>query len=333
VWIVIIMVHTRHVDASTRRDACNRDTLLGMRRLEMLLLGATALFWGSSFMFIKISIEELSPMLVMVVRCAIGGAGLWIAAALMLRRSSTPRTLRSSVREALLTRPYALAIVGLLTGLPLTLIAVAEQHVDSGLTGVINASVPLWAAVLAIWFDDAHRTGPWRIAGVSIGFAGVVLLAASRGVMHGGSEAWGIALIVVATFMYAVSAIIVRERLTNVPGVQVAAWSVSVAAVMFVVPALMQLPSQPVSTRVIGAMLALGIVGTFLGFLCYYELLSRVGATRAAMVTYLIPPFALAYGWLLLSEQIGVESLVALALILAGVWIGSREERGVRAQD
>jgi drug/metabolite transporter (DMT)-like permease len=296
-----------------------------MRRADLGLLVLTALCWGSSFMFIKVALEELDPVLVMTARCALGAIPLWITASWLRRRSGDRlwRGVRTSVRE----RPWSLLALGLLTGLPLWFVAIGEEHVDSGLAGVVNASVPLWAALLAIRFDPLHRTGPRRMLGVLVGFAGVVLLALARGAIGGGSEAFGIATVAAAGLMYASSAVLVRERLAHLPSVESAAWSVTIGAALFAIPAATNLPDHAPSGTTIGSIAALGVLGTFLGFLGYYELLARVGAARATMVTYLLPPLALGYGWLLLDEPIGLESIAAMVVILVGVWLGSRPER------
>jgi drug/metabolite transporter (DMT)-like permease len=296
-----------------------------MRRSDLILLTVTALCWGSSFMFIKVAVEELDPVLVMVARCALGAVPLWITAAWLRRRSG--ERLWRGVRDAVRERPWSLLALGALTGLPLWFVAIGEEHVDSGLAGVVNASVPLWAALLALRFDPLHQTGPRRMAGVLVGFAGVVLLALARGSIGGGSEAFGIATVAAAGLMYASSAVLVRERLAHLPSVESAAWSVSIGALLFVVPAASELPARLPSGEIVGSIIALGLLGTFLGFLGYYELLARVGAARATMVTYLLPPLALGYGWLLLDEPIGPESIAAMVVILAGVWLGSRPER------
>lgn len=296
-----------------------------MRRSELVLLTVTALSWGSSFMFIKVAVDELDPVLVMVARCTLGAIPLWAVAA-WLRRRSGDRLWRG-VREAVRERPWSLLMLGALTGLPLWFVAIGEEHVDSGLAGVVNASVPLWAALLALRFDPLHHTGPRRMVGVLVGFAGVVLLALARGSIGGGSEAFGIATVAAAGLMYASSAMLVRERLAHLPSVESAAWSVSLGALLFVLPAASRMPADPPSGQVVGSVVALGLLGTFLGFLGYYELLARVGAARATMVTYLLPPLALGYGWLLLDERIGLESLAAMVIILVGVWLGSRPER------
>lgn len=296
----------------------------------MLLFG-TALCWGSSFAFIKIAVEDgVHPLLLMVLRCTIGAVLLWIAVFWM-----RARTRRIDLQEGRVARPHArhwphLLANGVMTGVPLFLMGVGERSVDSGLAGVANASVPLWAALLAVRWDAQHRTTATRWVGAAIGFVGVVLLIAVRGSIGGSGESGGLLAIAAAAFIYAVSGIYTRERLNDVPSVEVAAWAVTWGAALFAVPAFVfWTPSSLPSTAALVSILLLGVLGTFGGFLLYYELLHRVGAARATLVTYLMPPMALVYGALLLNEPTRPESLVALALILVGVWIGSRGTGGV----
>lgn len=281
-------------------------------------------------MFIKVAVDELDPMLVMELRCIIGAIPLWLTA-WFLRRRRGERIVAESV-TAVRSRPWSLLALGLLTGMPLWFVALGEEHIDSGLAGIVNASVPLWAALLAIRFDREHPTGPRRLLGVGVGFAGVVLLAAARGALGGSAEVIGILTVACAGLMYAAGAILVRERLGGLPSVENAAWSVTIAALLFAIPAARVLPDSLPSAEAMGSLFALGFLGTFLGFLGYYELLTRVGAARATMVTYLLPPLAVGYGWLLLEERVGIESFGAMLIVLLGVWLGSRPERIPRAE-
>lgn len=308
---------------SVRRTAPRSDAQYApMPRSSLLLLVATALCWGSSFAFIKVAITGVEPLVVMTARAAIGATLLWVAATFLSARAG--RSLRGTVGGALRERPVELLALGLLTGLPLWLVAAGEQHVDSGLAGIANASVPLWAALLAVRWDQEHPTTPLRLVGVAIGLSGIVFLAVARGRVGGGGEGLGLGLVACASLLYAMGGILVRERLSHLPSVEVAAWSVTVATALFVVPATLNLPDAMPRATVLGSIFALGAFATFLGFLCYYELLARVGAARAAMVTYLLPPLAVGYGWALLDERVGPESVAAMAVVLIGVWLGSR---------
>jgi drug/metabolite transporter (DMT)-like permease len=296
----------------------------GVDLRSFLLLIGTALCWGISFVFIKVGVEAINPPMVMVLRCAIGGVLLWCFIALRWRTGRHPDGVRSRARSSFV--PFL--INGLMTGAPLTLVAVGERTIDSGLAGVVNASVPLWAAVLAIRWDREHPTSTRRMVGVTIGFIGVVMLLTIRGGIGGNSEVKGILCSAAAAATYAISGIYVRERMAAIPAVEVAAWSVTWGGAMFLIPGLLSSPldTSP-ATKVVVSIALLGVLGTFLGFLGYYELLARVGAARATMVTYLMPVLALVWGALLLNETIRPESLGALVLILLGVWIGSRSPR------
>lgn len=291
-----------------------------------LLLVATALCWGGSFVFIKVGVEELHPVLVMSFRCALGGALLWLVIALNRARGTHPAGVVARGRDAW----RRLAVNGALTGVPLSLVGIAERSIDSGFAGVMNASVPLWAGLLAIRWDRDHPTTSRTMVGLAIGFAGVVLLTASRGAIAGSGEVVGLLVCTAAAALYAVSGIFVRERLRGTPPLEIAAWSVTWAAVLLTVPGLLAEPlPASLSAEAVTSLVLLAVLGTFLAYACYYELLDRVGATRAALVTYLLPPLAVASGAIMLDEEIRPESITAMLVILFGVWHASRRDGAV----
>lgn len=257
-----------------------------MTRRDTALLLITALAWGSSFMFIKIALNDVPPLLIMSLRCLIGGSLLWIVAA----RS---RPMRTAISEGFRQRRWSLLAVGLLTATPLWLIARGEQHISSGLAGVINATVPLWAALLALRWDPEHKTTPLRLVGVIIGFGGILMLLFTRGGAGNSSELSGILMVATAAAMYAVGAVIVRQRLLHIPTIEIAAWAVSLGGLLSLPVGMFTVGDLTLHAASIASVIVLGVAGTFLGFLCYYELLAHVGAARAAMVTYLVPGFAL----------------------------------------
>lgn len=285
------------------------------------MLVGLALIWGSSFMFIKIGVGEVSPQLLVLVRCALGAAVIWLTIALTKRHTASAVPVEGELGAR---RQLSLAALGAMTAAPFLLIAWGEQDVDSGLAGIVNASVPLWSAWLSVRWDPQHR-GTWvRWVGVVVGFAGIVLLVAARGSLGGQAEMLGLLAVAAGALVYAVSGVYVRSTLSDMPPTRVAAWACSWAAALTLVPALFALPAQLPSPQVIASLLVLGVLATGVGFHLYYALLAEVGATRSALVTYLMPPVAVLYGAVVLDEPLRVEAVGAMALILAGVWLGSR---------
>jgi drug/metabolite transporter (DMT)-like permease len=283
-----------------------------MSRRQVLMLLALAGLWGSSFMFIKVGVRELEPVTLICLRLAIGALTL---APVVLVRLGAPKVIRE-VRAA--WRP--LVLIGIVnSAIPITSIAWAETRIDSGLTAVIQASAPLFTAVLALRFAQHDRvTGP-RLAGLLVGFGGVSLLV---GLQPSGDVVAGLA-VTFSAVCYAVAAIYSARALVDVPPLVSAAGALTAASLALAPFALLQLPSHFPSWKVTGAVLALAIGGTSVGYVLYYALLSGAGASRSILITYLVPAIALAYGVLLLGEPLTVEAVAGLALVLAGVGLGS----------
>ena len=276
----------------------------------LLLLAS---IWGASYMFIKIGLRDLSPPMVAWARIALAAAVLvpWAASLGAL----------GSVRG----RAGTVALIGAVqVAAPFLLIALGEQEISSALAGILVATAPIFTAVLAIWVDHEERSEGVRLLGIVIGIAGVVALfgldlSGSGSALLGGSSG-GLA-IVLAGLGYAVGGFLVKHRLGGAPPIGVAAW-VMVASTIWLLPAaLATAPDSAPALGPVAAVAALGVVGTGLAFAIFYTLIGRVGPARSFIVAYLAPGFAVAYGAVLLGEQITVVTVAGLGLILAGSWL------------
>ena len=205
--------------------------------------------------------------------------------------------------------------------IPFTLIAWGEKHVDSGVAAVANASVPIFVAVLAVWFVPSERSTGWRLVGVALGLVGVAVLA---GVHPAGGRlgAAGTGAIVVASVSYAAANLYAGRRMASGPAV-LAATSMISAAVVLLPFALLSLPSHTPGWKPLGSAVALGLLGTALAQILSYRMIRLYGSSRSVLVAYMLPAFALAYGAILLGEPITWQKLVGLASILGGVALGS----------
>jgi drug/metabolite transporter (DMT)-like permease len=280
------------------------------RHLVMLLVLAG--LWGASFMFIKIGVRELEPVTLVCARLGIGA--LTLAPVTFLRLGA--RRVVSEVRAA--WRP--LVTIGLInSAIPITSLSWAETRIDSGLAAVIQASAPLFTAVLAFRFAQHDRVTGDRRVGLLVGFAGVALLV---GVQPSGDVVAALA-VTFSALCYAIAAIYSARALADVPPLVSATGALAVASLALLPFALFQLPSDFPSWKVTGAMLALSIGGTGIAYVLYYALLSGAGASRSILITYLVPALALAYGVLLLGEPLTVAAVAGLALVLAGVALGT----------
>jgi len=205
--------------------------------------------------------------------------------------------------------------------IPWTLFGVAGQHVPSGVSAVANAATPLWSAILATVLLKSESLGPRRIAGLGIGFAGVLVLMAGDLNDLSWGETGSILLILVATLCYACSAVSIRKWCSGVPSVPLATVQVATASALLFPLALGTgaYAGAEWEPNVVASLVALGALGSGLAVVAYMYLIRNVGPVRASVVTYMVPPIGVFLGWAVLDEQIGWNLAVALVLILTGV--------------
>jgi len=197
------------------------------------------------------------------------------------------------------------------------LITYGESHIASSLTGILVAAAPIFTVLIAMRFDDDERPRGVAAAGIVVGILGVGLL---FGVDLSGDAAAiaGGLMVVLATVGYAIGSVWLKHRLAGLPAVGVAAGTLIVSALLLALPALFALPSRMPSLDASASLLALGAGGTGIAFLIFYTLIADVGPSRASLVAYIAPGFAVLYGVLLLAEPLTAGSVLGLALILAG---------------
>ena len=269
--------------------------------------------WGSSYLFIKIGVEDgLSPAFIVFARLALG--------ALVL----VPVALRSGALRGLRGNGGTVAFLGAvqLAG-PFVLITIGERWISSSLAGILVASAPIFVAVLALRLDRHERSAGMQLLGVTTGIVGVALLLGVD-VGTGGLELVGALFVLVASLAYAVGALVLKRRLGDVQPVAMAAGAMAAGAAFLLVPAAITFPTSAPALDAIGALLVLGIGGTGVAFLLFYTLIAQVGPARATIVAYLAPVFAVLYGVTLRGEVFTPLSLIGLALVLGGSWLASR---------
>lgn len=291
-----------------------KGTGMSAREFSMLLtLGA---IWGASFLLIKLGLEGLQPFALVELRLAL--AGLVLLGANAYRKGQF---------SALLANWRPLTVMGLLNcAVPYVLITWGEHYISSGLAAIYNACAPLWVALLlALLPASSERLSGLRLVGLLCGMLGVILVVsgnlslASEDPLH----LVGQGACLLAAFSYAVAGLYGRRALVGVPSSVSATGQLVTGAIMLLPLAALQVPNRMPSWLSIGAVVALAILGTALASMMYYWLLSRVGATGALLVTYLLPGFALIWGALFLREQVTVTAVLGLALVLAGIAITS----------
>jgi drug/metabolite transporter (DMT)-like permease len=276
------------------------------------MLVALAAIWGSSFMFIKVAVEEVTPGVVVFGRVLVATLALLPAVPFMIGW----RRLWTELRRY----AYPVVVLGIFNAaLPFWLLAWSEKRLDSGLAAVLQASMPLFTALFAVGFSRSDRVAGARLLGVLIGFLGVVLLV---GLQPGGDVLSALAVLVTAAF-YAGSVLYAGARLRGSPPIATSIGTLVVATVASMPLGIAQLPGHAPDWKAIGSIVALGAVGLSLAYILYFGLIAGAGASYAALVTYLVPALALGYGAVLLDEPVTASALGGLAFILVGVGLGT----------
>jgi drug/metabolite transporter (DMT)-like permease len=290
------------------------------RRYLAMLIGL-ALLWGASFLFIKVAVRELTPATLITGRLGLAALTLALLVPFVVGTGETLQQLRAHAGW--------LVVVALVnTAIPFWLLSWGETRIDSGLASIIQASVPIFNALIAfVAFREVRVTGA-PLLGVAIGFVGVALLV---GAQPEGKVLGALAVVGMA-FCYGVGGLLTGRYLKPVQPVVVAFASTVIATLVWLPVGVAQAPSQTPGWKTIGSVVALGIPGTALAYLLFFGLITGAGAAYASLVTYLIPPIALAYGAIFLDERFGAYAFGGLALILAGVALGTGAVRPRRAR-
>ncbi|MDQ3328197.1 MAG: DMT family transporter [Chloroflexota bacterium] len=299
-----------------------------MTPIDLSLLFGLAAMWGASFLFIKVAVLEISPLMLVSIRLVLAsGTMLLVQRALALRRPAPPAP---PVRQMWRSYLYVSVVNAII---PYTLIAWGEERITSGTASILNASTPLFTALLAgLAITHAgvlDKLTPRRAIGLLVGFAGVTVLIVGSGadvdLPTGRSALLGEVAVLVASLSYGIGGLYGRRAFEGMPPILPATWQSIFGAAVLLPFALVLTPLERVpSWQAIGSVVALGVVGTAIALLVYYELLARVGATRTVMVTYLLPVMALFYGAVLLDEVVSVYALLGLALVLLGITVTAR---------
>ena len=282
-----------------------------MRR-PIVFLTLLALIWGASFMLIKIADRQLSPATLIFGR--IGSAAVVLAAVAVWRLGTreTLAELRAAWRW--------LVVVGLVnTAVPFWLLSWGEKRLDSGLASIIQGAVPIFNALLAFAFFRELRVSGLKLAGLLIGFVGVALLVGAQ--PHG--KLLAAVAVVAMALCYAFGTLVAGRHLKGTPPLVVALASTVVATIAAAPAGIIQAPAGMWHGETIMAILVLGIVGTAIAYLLFFDLIRAAGPSYATLVTYLVPPIALAYGAIFLGESFGAVAFGALALILLGVGLAT----------
>lgn len=284
------------------------------RPRDALLLVLLALTWGHSFLFIKTAVASVAPLWVVTSRMAVGG--LLLLGIMLARRVSWPRDARTLA---------ILAFVGTAgAAFPWVGQAWAQQHLDSGLMAVLNATTPVATLVFSVVAgqERLHRN---RVAGLTIAVVGSFVVIG--GEVGAGRSTAALVVAALSTCGYALSAVVTRGYLSG----RVANLPASALQLIFGTAVLLPVawgasgpPPVALEPIVLLALLLLGLLGTGLAFLVYFALIASVGATNTSLVTYLIPVVGLSSGAFFRGERFGPSVYLGALGLLAGVWLAQR---------
>ena len=273
---------------------------------------ALALIWGVSFLLIKVTVQDMSPTVLLLFRSASGFAALALIV-LALRKPLFGPGWRGRV--------IGFGVMALTNAvIPWVAIGWGEERISSGLASILNSTTTLWTAVLIYWVMPTERPTAINYVGVVVGFAGVVILVFPELASHGLSgDVLGALAVVVASLSYAVNALYQRRKMRSVSIFEVSLGQLG-AGVLFAIPlAAPSLPSIHFHWVSMAAVIGLGAIGTGVAYTLYYYVMNTLGAVRAAGVTYLVPVTAVFWGAFLLNETVSASVVAGGIVILAGI--------------
>ncbi|MFV2105427.1 DMT family transporter [Micromonospora sp. LOL_015] len=296
-----------------------------MSRGSLVRLAMLALLWGSGFLWIKLALRGFTPVQIVLVRLALG--------ALVLIPVALHRGLRFPVDRSTWGHLFVAALVA--NAIPYTLFGIGEQTVDSGVAGVLNATTPLWTALIA-FAVGTDRTATWsRGAGLTLGFVGAMVIFTP---WESASElaSWGGLAILAASASYGISYVYMSKFLTNrgIPPIMLSAAQLTAGTILMILALpLGRLTVPDLRFDAVVSLLILGVLGTGVAYVLNYRLITDDGPTLASTVTYLLPVVAVVLGFVVVNEQVTASMVLGMLLVLAGVALVQRRPQRSKVSD
>ena len=284
-----------------------------MNRSDWATLLILAVTWGAAFMFIGVAVREVSPLTYVWLRVTIAAAAMWAWVAWRGEPHGLPRSIWGAILFLALFNNV----------IPFILFGWGQTHIASGLASILNATTPIWGVVVAHFFTADEKISPRKLAGVLLGFGGVAMMIGPALLHDLGSNALAQLACVAAALCYAFAGVFARRfRPMGVSPIAVTTGQLTASALFMLPLALivdrpwtMAMPSG----QAVAAIVALGVVSSALGYVLYFRLIDRAGATNALLVTLLVPPVAILLGALFLGEIIEGRDFAGLGLIALGL--------------
>ncbi|HEY2781704.1 MAG TPA: EamA family transporter [Steroidobacteraceae bacterium] len=273
---------------------------------------ALGIIWGLPYFFIKLALQEVSPLILAFSRVV-------LAAAILM-----PVAWHRGALRSLSNHKMAIVAFGLVEfAIPFSLISLGERWISSSVTGILIAMVPFSIALIQRFFGIREALGVWRILGLVVGFIGVAALLGTGSIS--GSLGWaGVGCMLLATLCYAIGPLIIQRHMNGLDSIGPLAASLLVAGLILLIPAAMDFPSNWPSPVALLSIAVLGTVCTAMAMLLMFYLVRHAGASRASVITYINPVVAALLGVWVLDEHLGIGGFIAFALILLGSWLATR---------
>jgi drug/metabolite transporter (DMT)-like permease len=276
--------------------------------VDLLVLGG---IWGASFLFMRVAAPEFGAIPLIAARIGIGAVFLILVLA---RRGGLSHLYPNAARLTLLG--------AMNSAVPFSLFAYAVLSVTAGFASVLNATSPLFGALVAfIWLRD--RPAPMRIAGLVVGFGGVLVLVWGRLSVRGDGGDTAVLAGLSAAVLYGISANYTKKKLGNIDPLVIATGSLIAATVLLLPLAWLYWPETSPGRVSWMSTVLLAVICTGIAYIMYFRLLSRIGPAKTLAVTYLIPAFGVLWGHLLLDEPVSASMLVGCAVILVGTTLAT----------
>jgi drug/metabolite transporter (DMT)-like permease len=278
-----------------------------LKSRHLLQLFVLASIWGISFIFIRMAVPHFGPVPLSGTRSLVAALTL---TPLMLMKDQWPAFIRNWKH---------LLVIGLIsTALPVSCLAISTQYTSAGFASILNALTPLFSALIA-WLWLKEYLTPAVVVGILLGFGGVLVMVFDRETISASFALLPILAGLVGTFLYGLTGNYSRRYMVGVPVLTICAGSQIFSALLLAPVALLLWPAEPIPLSSWLLACALGVLCTAVAYIIFFGLLETIGVARTVIVTYLVPVFAMLWGYMILGESVTVKMLAGAALILTGI--------------
>lgn len=284
-----------------------------MTRKSWVHFGIVGFLWGIPYLLMKVAVADIPPPLIVAGRTFIG-------AAILIPIAIKKNTFKDAIKGIKYVAPYAvLEMVG-----PWILITNAEKEISSGLAGLLVATVPIFSTIFSSLRGDHSVWQPKRIFGLIVGFVGIVALVGIESIT-GSSNPKAIAMVILASIMYAYAVLMITTNLPGVDGIAINGLAMVMTSMLYTPIAIAMWPSNHVSINAIAALVALGVFSTAIAFMLFFIVIVEIGPARGSLTTYVNTAIAVVLGILILGEPITLGIIVGLPMVVLGSYLASRK--------